>query len=144
MKPIPQMFTDETLRARSREAIRRKSVLTPSSTSMRELEQEVLQVVVELEEEIADLVKEHTRRGLLLPPEESPKPQASEPSANDLHSQTDDVLRARLDEANKQLCSISIRSKMGKQLKREITALEHELRRRGLPLPIDQEVARLK
>lgn len=135
MKPIPQMFTDETLRARYREALQRKSVLSPQSHAGKELE-----------EEIADLVQEHRRRGLHVQSDESQNsvriPNC--PPQDPLQTVSAEVLRAQFDEVRKKLCTISERSKLGKQLKRELMALEHEHRRRGLPLPIDSEVVRLQ
>ena len=74
MKSIPQMFSDETLRARYREAICRKSVLRPRSTAAGDVEQDIANVITELEEEIADLAQEHRRRGLPVDPDTVQKP----------------------------------------------------------------------
>lgn len=144
MKPIPQMWSDETLRARYREAISRKSVLRPGSPS--ELERDIAAAVEALEEEIADLAQEQRRRRLSVDAAggQNAAQGASDPAKDDLRTLSEDVLRARLDEASRELCTISVRSKRGKQLKWAITDLEHELRRRGLPLPIDADIARLK
>lgn len=145
MKPIPQMLTDETLRARYPEAIRRTSVL-PVGTSAAELGRDIATTITELEEEIAELAQELRRRRLPVEVEGAAKAAQvpSDPATDDLTVLSEDALRVRLANASKELCTISVRSKRGKQLKRTTTNVEHELRRRGLPLPIDAEVARLK
>src|SRR4051812_44046170 len=110
MRPIPQMLSDETLRTRYREAIRRKSVLRPRSTATGDVEREIVDVVTDLEEEIADLAQEHRRRGLHVDPDTVRKPALvpSDPATDDLRTLTEDVLRARLDDASKQFCTISV------------------------------------
>lgn len=146
MKPIPQMLSDETLVARYREAIRRKSVLRPRSMSAADVEREIANVVTELEEEIAELAQENRRRGLAVDPDPVQKPAKlpSDPVRDDLQTFTEDQLRSRLANAYKELATVSVRSKVGKKLKWETTDIEKELRRRGLALPIDAEVARMK
>lgn len=146
MKPIPQMLTDETLRSRYREAIRRKSVLSPRSTIAGGLEREIADTVAELEEEIADLVQEQRRRGLHVDPDElqKPAPVPCDPAKDDLRTLTNDELRERLLEACKNFCCTSPRSKIGRQIKRDMAGLEEEFRRRGLPIPIDRKGTPLK
>ncbi len=146
MKLIPQMLSDATLQARYRDAIHRKITLRPRSTSAAELEREIANVVTELEEEIADLAQEHRRRGLSVDPDPVQKPAQvpSDPGTVDLQTFTEEQLRSRLANAYKELATVSVRSKVGKKLKWETTDIEKELRRRGLPLPIDAEVARMK
>ena len=120
---IPQMLNDDTLR--SRYAADMQKLARGDATA-------------DLKEEVSALEQEHRRRGLALPVNRKPATVEAMPPVSGCQ------LYEQLEEANRKLCAISVRSKAGKQLKRDITAIEQELRRRGLPLPIDAEVARMR
>jgi hypothetical protein len=53
-----------------------------------------------------------------------------------LDTMSDELLRIRLLEADKKLCTMSVRSKLGKKLKYEIADMIQECRRRGVPNPL--------
>lgn len=84
------------------------------------------------------LYKQFRQAAPLPYPWDKPTKPPEEPT---LESLNEDELKERLKAAHARLSAVSVRSKVGKEMKKRITALHEEFRRRGKdPLAVDEEL----